>query len=179
MEWSVNVEATQPGAQRVDQHAVEVLMEMLHDHHVGGVAVSPGRYGCRFDVDAPTSLEAVTEADEVFRKAVAVAGLPAWPVVRLEAVSVEELEADLARATFPRLVGVAELAEILGVSRARASELAHSSPDFPPPTVRLASGPVWTEPSVRRFIEAWRRRPGPDPGKGRSAKRDAPASVVQ
>lgn len=174
MEWSVNVEATHPGSQRVDQHAVEVLMELLDDHHVGGVAVSPGRYGCRFDVDAPTPAEAATEADEVFRKAVAAAGLPAWPVVRLEAVTVEELDVDLARATFPRLVGVAELAEILGVSRARASELASSSPDFPPPTVRLASGRVWTEPSVRRFVEAWRRRPGPAPRKGRSG---APASV--
>lgn len=167
-EWSVNVEAAQPGDQRVDQVAAEVLMEQLADHHVGGVAISPGRYGCRFDVDAATSLEAATEADQVFRKAAAEAGLPAWPVVRLEAMTVGELDVDLARATFPRLVGVAELAEILGVSRARASELASSSPDFPSPTVRLASGRVWTEPSVRRFVEAWRRRPGPAPRKGRS-----------
>lgn len=177
MDWSVNVEAAQPGDQRVDHDAVEMLLELLGDHHVGGVAVSPGRYGCRFDVDAPTSVEAATEADQVFRKAVAAAGLPAWPVVRLETMTVAELDADLAQATFPRLVGVAELAEILGVSRARASELAHSSADFPPPTVRLASGPVWTEPSVRRFIEAWRRRPGPVPRKGRPAERGAPASV--
>ncbi|HSH59428.1 MAG TPA: hypothetical protein VK988_07265 [Acidimicrobiales bacterium] len=178
MDWSVNVEAaSQAGDDRVDQDAMEVLLELLDDHHVGGVAVSPGRYGARFNVESPTSVEAAAEAEEVFRKAAAAAGLPAWPVVRLEVMTVEELDADLAQATFPRLVGVAELAEILEVSRARASELARSSSDFPPPTVRLASGPVWTEPSVRRFIEAWRRRPGPAPRSSRSAKPGAVASV--
>ncbi len=118
MDWSVNVEAaTQAGDDRVDQDAMEVLLELLDDHHAGGVTVRPGRYGARFDVESPTSVEAAAEAEEVFRKAVAAAGLPAWPVVRLEVMTVEDLDADLARPTFPRLVGVAELAEILGVSR--------------------------------------------------------------
>ena len=177
-DWSVNVEASDSGDHRVDQDAAEALIELLADHHVGGVVLGSGRYGCRFDVAAETPSQATAEAEEVFLQAASAAGLPPWPVVRLEAVAVEQLDADLARATFPRLVGVAELAEILGVSRARASELASTAPAFPPPAARLASGPVWTEPSVRRFIQAWRRRPGPAPraaagGNTATPRRDA------
>lgn len=56
----------------------------------------------------------------------------------------------------PDLVGAAEVCERLGISlgvlhnlRVRASHHA-----FPPPLVRLKSGPVWAWPDVERFMEA-------------------------
>ncbi len=54
---------------------------------------------------------------------------------------------------------MAEVAELLKVSRQRASALARSE-SFPSPVVALRSGPVWTRASVNRFVESWRRRPG-------------------
>lgn len=53
------------------------------------------------------------------------------------------------------LVGVAEVADMLGVTRTRVSQLA-SSAGFPEPTARLAAGPVW----LREDVERWARDTG-------------------
>jgi hypothetical protein len=71
----------------------------------------------------------------------------------------EELERQLDEPTYPDVVGVSELAMLLGVSRQRASELARSA-TFPRLFAELASGPVWTESHVRRFVDDWERRCG-------------------
>jgi predicted DNA-binding transcriptional regulator AlpA len=49
------------------------------------------------------------------------------------------------------LVGVAEVAEMLGVSRQRVNQLVQTDPDFPEPEVVLAAGRIW----LRSAIEAW------------------------
>ncbi len=51
------------------------------------------------------------------------------------------------------LVGAAEIASILGVSRQRVSQIAAFDEDFPAPEVELASGRVWR----REAIEEWAR----------------------
>jgi hypothetical protein len=56
-------------------------------------------------------------------------------------------------------VGVAELAELLSVSKQRASELARKS-DFPRPVSQLASGPIWRLSAILRYSRQWRRQPG-------------------
>jgi predicted DNA-binding transcriptional regulator AlpA len=60
------------------------------------------------------------------------------------------------------LVGAAEVARILGVSRQRVAQLVVSAPDFPRAEVELAGGRVWS----RRDIEAWVAA-HPDRGPGR------------
>lgn len=49
------------------------------------------------------------------------------------------------------LVGVAEVAAILSVSRQRVSQLLESRADFPRPEAELAAGRIWS----RTAIEAW------------------------
>ena len=56
----------------------------------------------------------------------------------------------------PRLAGLAEAAELLGVNKRSASRYARR-PDFPEPLARLASGPIWDADEV----EAWGREHGP------------------
>jgi hypothetical protein len=80
-------------------------------------------------------------------------------IVRLEVLTFDEHDADLAQPVIPELVGVAELAELLGVSTQRASEL-RSRAGFPAPTVTLRSGPVWVRANVEHFAETWARKPG-------------------
>jgi hypothetical protein len=63
------------------------------------------------------------------------AGLPAWPVVRAEAVREDVLDEDvltedLARPRLPELVSGPEAAEILGVSVQRVHQLAVEHSDF-------------------------------------------------
>lgn len=53
------------------------------------------------------------------------------------------------------LVGVAEIARMLAVSRQRVSQLAETK-DFPEPVVRLSAGPVWE----REAVEVWARQTG-------------------
>jgi len=69
------------------------------------------------------------------------------------------------------IVGAAEVATMLGVTRQRLHQMVKAVPDFPPALATLAGGRVWH----RAPIEAWigqhpdRSRPGPKP---RNAKGD-------
>lgn len=53
------------------------------------------------------------------------------------------------------LAGIAEIAEILGVTKQRVTQLAKAD-GFPKPLDRIASGPVWR----RTDIERWARETG-------------------
>lgn len=68
-------------------------------------------------------------------------------------------EADRRLEERPELVGVAEIAELLDVSKQRAFVITQRK-DFPAPLAKLASGPVWRAGSVASFKTTWRRQPG-------------------
>lgn len=53
------------------------------------------------------------------------------------------------------LMGLTEIAEMLGVSRQRIDQLAHTD-DFPEPVAELAAGRIWE----RADVEAWARATG-------------------
>lgn len=55
----------------------------------------------------------------------------------------------------PDLLGAAEIAELLGISRQRVDQLA-AGEDFPKPTAVLAAGRIWK----RGEVEAWAQRTG-------------------
>ena len=50
------------------------------------------------------------------------------------------------------LVGISEIAQMLGVSRQRAVQLVMTYPDFPPPTATLAAGRIWERTAVQAWI---------------------------
>lgn len=52
------------------------------------------------------------------------------------------------------LVGAAEVARLLKVTRQRVNALAKTYADFPAPRATLAAGKIW----LKRDIEAWARR---------------------
>jgi prophage regulatory protein len=54
------------------------------------------------------------------------------------------------------LLGVTEVAEVLGLSRQRVQQLTETDPDFPEPAASLARGRVWS----RESIEAWAKATG-------------------
>jgi prophage regulatory protein len=63
------------------------------------------------------------------------------------------------------LVGVAEVARMLDVSKQRVSQLARDYEDFPSAEVELASGRVWKRSSIESWI---RKHPARRPGRPRS-----------
>jgi predicted DNA-binding transcriptional regulator AlpA len=62
---------------------------------------------------------------------------------------------DLGSGLMHHLVGTAEIAELLGVSRQRVHQLT-SRDDFPAPVAVLASATIWE----REAVEEWARRTG-------------------
>lgn len=62
-----------------------------------------------------------------------------------------------------RLVGVAEIAEMLGASRSRVLQLVDTYDDFPEPDAELASGRIWLRTDIERWIRMHPTRPGGTP----------------
>jgi hypothetical protein len=124
----------------------------------GAAERSPTGLSATFSVgNAADAQIAAERAADLFQKLANDAGLPAPTIVNLQVMT--EAHRDLVRPPIPNLIGIAEVAELLDVSRQRASELARQ-PSFPRPIAQLRSGPVWIEPAIQLFSEQWNRQPG-------------------
>ncbi len=146
-----------PGLDEVRDRADE-LMDQLADY---GAVAAAGEcsWSVQLTVPAESSAKAVAEAQKLVAKAAARAGLPKWPIVRLEAVWDELVEAEQRQSPLPQLLGSQEVVEALGVSRQRFHEL-RSDGRFPEPVIQLAATPLWLRSAVDAFLEDWDRRPG-------------------
>lgn len=156
--WNVTFHAAPT---RDDEEGVVTLeaIEALLDGINATASFEPGRFTVSMWAEGEKPGIAVGDAYERWSEACVEAGLPPWQAVRIEIATEQELIGEVERPNAPELLGVAELAELLGVSKQRASELARSS-TFPAPVAELASGPVWLAPSVSRYVAEWQRRPG-------------------
>jgi hypothetical protein len=150
-EWSVDIEAVCHA--RLDEDFADSVLEELA-RYAPALSFAANRLDVRFSVDASSASDAFAQALKLFDKA-----LPGAETVRAEIETAEELDRALAASNVPELVGVAELADLLNVSRQRASELARSR-EFPKPWVVLKAGPVWKRSSIARFAGHWSRQPG-------------------
>ncbi len=152
--WSVLVECAAPdGAVElsVDDERYEALVEQAEDYD-GAVTCGADRFSVQISVEASDALYATMEARDFMHKAITNANLPKWPVVRFEAVTESDQDAELSRPQIPELLGAAEVAQRIGVSRQRVAKL-REKPDFPHPWVELAAGPVWLTQAIDRWIE--------------------------
>lgn len=60
------------------------------------------------------------------------------------------------------LVGVAEVAEMLGITRQGVHNIAHSDPAFPEPRARLSAGLIWNRIDVEQWIKTTGRSAEPN-----------------
>jgi hypothetical protein len=168
--WNVTVLVPEGVPRDEGTRVTDQLLAVLDSY--SPAVVRDGRHiGARIWVDAPDAVAAAAHAVAVWNHALGQAGLLDAGPVQVNVVREEEFRAQLDTANFPSLVGVSEIAEQLGVSRARASEIARTAPGFPRAVAQLASGPVWTEASVEAFAETWSRRPGRPRRRGESTPR--------
>ncbi|HEV3231792.1 MAG TPA: hypothetical protein VG245_06030 [Candidatus Dormibacteraeota bacterium] len=136
------------------KEAVDDILDALAGH-APSISAGDGRASVRVSVRGRTALAAATTA-----VGLVAAHTPAEAdAVGLVVETVDDLEQRLSRSNAPDLVGVAELATLLGVSRQRVSQLGDSNA-FPRPVAQLAAGPVWLRQHVGRFVETWNRQPG-------------------
>lgn len=157
MEWIISADMV--GTSKVTDADLEELVESLKPFGGAlGLDEDRLRWHATFAVDAP----APTPADAAQFAQSVLAGLLVGTgarVIALEVMEAAEADRRLEERNFPELLGIGEIAELLGVTRQRASTL-QTSAGFPDPVARLKSGPVWTEPSVRNFAATWQRKGG-------------------
>lgn len=161
-EWDVSVDFAPFAGEEFDPRVADELLNATEKYD-GVVSVLPQRITIAVTLVAPTYWEAVgsgvSAAQEALRAARCRDDLP---VERVEARTSERAEKDLEEPTFPEMFGVSEVAEFLGVSKQRVSELRETG-RLPEPLSELRAGPVWPRPTIERFLERWARRPGRPP----------------
>ena len=135
------------------------LMDLLSVHD-GVVSAGGGAWSATISVQAERARSAAEMGWALIAARASEAGLPGWPVVRLEAVRHDVLDADNERPTLPALVSAPEAAEILGVSAQRVHELAAANPRFPEAAYELRTGKLWLRDAVVAFGQRWERKPG-------------------
>jgi hypothetical protein len=86
--WSVGLEAE--GDRVLSREEIVELADAVAASHGIATGIGTKRYGAQLVVQAADRDEAIEKATAQFSAAVAQAGLPAYPVVRAEAVSEAE-----------------------------------------------------------------------------------------
>lgn len=88
MRWSVGIEAE--GDRVLAREEIVDLADAVAGSSGIATGIGTNRYGAQLVVQAASRDEAIEKATGEFSKAVAKAGLPVCPVVRVEAVSEDE-----------------------------------------------------------------------------------------
>lgn len=157
--WTARVEWAQP-IPRTDDELV-ALVERLHPF--GGAigtekpAAGPGlpeTWSAVISVEAGTLRQAIAAALQEVEQAT---GEKATAV---EVLQSDEFDRRAMQPSIPELVGYAEIAEMAGITRQRAREIAETRIGFPAAVVETASGPLRVRNQVERWLETWDRRPG-------------------
>jgi hypothetical protein len=169
--FEVSIETWGDGAEAYDPEYVGELTHSLEIVGGSGPAVSvggpTGGVGASFGVDLSETLdvppphlfaEVCNRGVDILFAACEKLGWSPPHIAKVEVFTGRYLIHELEQEP-EQFVGVAEVATELEVSRQRVSEL-RSRHDFPAPIAELASGPVWTMSSLRRFVAEWPRKPG-------------------
>ena len=131
--------------------ALEILLDASP-----AISVEPSRRG------AGVSLAlAVSSAEEATMQGLALlqATTPVWGEIQVTSIRVVNEDArrvELLEPSFPELVGIAEIADIAGVSRTRARELTFKS-GFPAVVVETSAGALRTKASVQVWVDEWKK----------------------
>lgn len=157
--WDVSVEFVASGPEDFDLRVADDLVSATLEYE-GVVSVLPRTITIDITVDVKTPRKALSIGISAAQDALRVVGLPdALPIERIEATTARRAEQDLEQPTYPEMLGVSEVAELLGVSKQRVSELRERG-RLPVPFTELRAGPIWPRPAIERFLERWDRKPG-------------------
>ena len=158
-DWDVELDFVGDRPIEPDVDLVDFLLEALEDAD-GVVGFDEGALSIACSVRARGYRDAVAKAERVVSKALASYSVPASLVIRrLQVQSAAQTAHDALRPSLPEMMGVAEVASRLNVSKQRVDELRRAG-RLPEPLIELRAGPIWPRPAIERFIEAWSRKPG-------------------
>lgn len=110
-------------------------------------------------VHVSTDQSAFIAQTEAWRKVQDVIGGDPFAIAGFEVMTESEYERRAEAPTMPELVGAAEIADELGVSRQRVHQL-RKLEEFPAPLAELGGGAIWDAAAVRKFVGSWTRQVG-------------------
>jgi len=146
-EWTARVEWT--GPELSEDQLDEVMGALAEVHPALGVEREPGRFSAVVTVNARTMRRGFDLA--VHAVQVAVNNLEVGAVlVGAEVLDSPTFDERSDRPLVPDLVTQADIARMLGVSAARAGQLAAGA-RFPREALRVSSGPLW----IREHVQQW------------------------
>lgn len=147
-DWAIRLDTSPDMTDDQADALMDELAEYSPSVGTGGVQM------CGYGRDWP---DALRDAARETRQAMHRLGVTGARVLGGEIQPYQVFLAELERPTLPTLMGLAEIAQAIGVSRQRAGQLAQRE-DFPEPAARLHTGPVWTDHAIERFLSTWERR---------------------
>jgi len=159
--WNIMVEARGPARSRPlnpGDGSLGAFLDELRTWH-GSAGGGDRAWDARITVKAKDTAEAHAIGTQVVSSAAKRAGLPAWPLVRVEVVREDLFRHDLAQPSLPEILGPGEVATLLGVSSQRLLALRRAG-RFPEPALEVAAAPLWLRSTVESFVAQWDRRPG-------------------
>lgn len=169
--WTVQLSYTAPGLDidRREDIAAALQATVVYDE-------ADGHLKTTFETDAATLRQAADNALRDANAAVlsAARGLMTAKPTRMLVIPTETYIAELEWPGALDQVGIAEIADMFGVSRQRAWQLVDRD-DFPDPVSRLKAGPVFSTASVSAFQKRWQRTRRPKGGRP-VKNRDTPTS---
>ena len=169
MEWNVRMETTAPEVVEEDQLAIygaafDDLLAKLEPFGASG-GLGPEGWDLVVTVEAGDPYRAMDEGSNTIFGAMSAVGLPIWKINELRVVESELDWAHNEEPTFPDVVGVAEVLQMLGISKQRLSQLRQAG-RFPEPMLELKATPLWLRSGIEGFMQ-WRR----DEGRPRAPRR--------
>ena len=139
---------------------VEMLDRWLDEVDKGGATGTPRSWTAKACVEASPSVpsmdQAVVYASKRIDHYVKTLAFPAHVVISRSVIDANHFVSEL------EVYGSREVAELLGISRQRLTQL-RAEGRLPEPDAQLAATPVWKKSTVDGFVWGWRRLPGPAP----------------
>ena len=169
MEWNVRMETTAPEVIEEDQLAIygagfDDLLAKLEPFGASG-GLGPKGWDLVVTVEAGDPYGAMEEGTTTIISAMSAVGLPMWKINELRVVEAELDWAHNEEPTFPDVVGVAEVLQMLEISSSRLSQLRQAG-RFPEPMLELKATPLCARSGIEGFMQ-WRR----DEGRPRAPRR--------
>ena len=169
MKWSVRIETKAPEGDRDRGELIHASLDRL-DRALRDYDASAGgdRYGwhVRLRIATASDPDAIFLAVDLARQAVQEyaerAGLPAWPVIRAEAVEETSLQSEVDVPDPPNVRGVIEALEVLEVSRHEVP--GHRAADPLPETAERAAAPSYIQTTNDASAAGRERKPGDPTG---------------
>lgn len=166
-DWSVSItaSATPDSTRSVGDEVEEATSVIGALYEVGasspGASVSADGYlEATYALNASGAQKALADAIELWHQVSKRCAFDSWPVRAVKLVTPEAIHREYDRTGLPDLVGVSEVAEMLGVSKQRVSVMRSDESQFPRPLAELRSGPVWATAGIERYAANRAVRPG-------------------